>query len=290
MSTPFSALSTPANRKPHVTRAHELASGGQDKDGPLPEVLIVSQSCSLSDTGAMFLVPVSGRGIFTRAARISLNGIPGFIGPAPNERLGMVDVMYSADMTAEGNPDYTGRHLFFDFLRGARIEVSCLSVEGTAYQSGTTLDVMQFARFFVFDAALDPLLAALSGRAFFAGNTIWLNGGSGLITGCGSRNSPSRPSLSVVADFFPMLQDLLLLNRDNSLARHNLTLAIPVALAGEPRALLARAAELAGQRSPEEVNHLNKAEDHVAEILLSSSFRFVDPGPMPVKAHPAGAA
>ncbi|MCL1940109.1 MAG: hypothetical protein FWG04_05555 [Desulfovibrionaceae bacterium] len=262
-----------------VITAQALATG-KESGKQRPDVLILSQPSPMADTGCMFLVPVAGRGAFTRAAALTLNGVSGFIGPAPNERLGVVDIMFTADMTAENNTDYTGRHLFSDVLRGKEIAVWCRSMEATEHTGTTVLGRMQFARFTVFDAPLDPELAGLLKGVLYTGNTLLLNGGLGFISGTGARDSAERPSLAVIADLFPMQQDTLLFDNTGVLAGHNLTLAVPLALVSEPEAVLARAVALASLGGEEVRSRLAASENLLAEaVATGKQRRLVDAGP-----------
>ncbi len=57
------------------------------------DIVTMGFASPIRGTGAMLCVLVAGRGVFTRAEEIRLNGVPGVPGPAPNERLGLVDTM-----------------------------------------------------------------------------------------------------------------------------------------------------------------------------------------------------
>lgn len=249
----------------------------------MPDILVVSSAASACDAGCMFLVPVAGRGAFTRAERLTLNCIPGFIGPAPNERLGVVDVMFSSDMRAEGEDAYTGLHLFTDALLGRDLNVFCRSMEKTEHKAVTRLSRMQFGRMTVFDAVLDPELAGLAGDTLFAGARVRLNGGDAIIAGTGARCANGSPSLSVIADLFPMRPEWLLRDKDGVMDRLNLTFAIPLAAVPDPEALLRRASALASGRT-DDAEALAASEDDLASALSKAAFRLADPGPAPGKA------
>ncbi len=249
----------------------------------MPDILVVSSAAPACDAGCMFLVPVAGRGAFTRAERLTLNGIPGFIGPAPNERLGVVDVMFTSDMRAEGDDAYTGLHLFTDALLDHDLNVFCRSMEKTEHKAVTRLSRMQFGRMTVFDASLDSELAELAGDTLFAGARIRLNGGDAIIAGTGARCSAGSPSLSVIADLFPMRPEWLLRNKDGVMDRLNLTLAIPLAAVADPEALLRRASALASGRT-DDAEALAASEDDLASALAGAAFRLADPGSDPEKA------
>lgn len=263
-----------------IVCAHTL--GGKPPEA-MPDILVVSSATSACDAGCMFLVPVAGRGAFTRAERLTLNGIPGFIGPAPNERLGVVDVMFTSDMHTEGNTAYTGLHLFTDALLGRDLNVFCRSMEKTEHKAVTRLSRMQFGRMTVFDAPLDPELARLAGDTLFAGARVRLNGGDAIIAGNGARYTSDAPSLSVIADLFPMHPEWLLQDKDGVINRLNLTLAIPLAAVADPEALLRHASALASGRT-DDAEALAATEDDMAAALAGKTFRLADPGPTPRQA------
>ncbi len=253
---------------------------GQKK---LPDVLIISLATPMDDTGCMFLVPVAGRGAFTRAERLSLNGIFGFPGPAPNERLGVVDVLFTSAMSAEGNPGYTGRHLFTDVLHDRELKVFCRAREKSEYEVTARFSQMQFARMTGYDAAIDPELARLAGATLFAGARIRLNGGDGVIAGTGVRHGAGAPSLSVIADMFPMAPGVVLGDAAGVMDRHNLTLAIPLAAVALPETLLTRAAELAASTPVAEHGKLIATELGLAAAMSAGVFQLADPGPAPAE-------
>ncbi len=257
-----------------VSAAHALTDFG----GAIPDILVFSASAPAFDAGCMFLVPVAGRGVFTRAAELSLNGVYGFVGPAPNERLGVIDVLFTSDMSAKGTPEYTGLHLFTEALLDHELSVFCRSMENTEHRAVTRLSQMQFARMTIYDAAMDRELVALAGNTFFPGARLRVNGGDAIVAGSGARSVAEAPSLSLIADLFPMRPDLLLCDADNVMARHNLAFAIPMAAVSEPEALLERAMMLAAARG-EDADRLAEAEEDLVAALRSGTFHQADPGP-----------
>ena len=144
------------NGKATVLTDQELLKEVREGRSPkLPDIDIVTTSCQFPSSGmaAMLCVPVTGRGVFTRAQKIWLNGILGFPGPAPNERLGVVDTLIFADQPA-GDPqaDYNGAQLLLDIIDRKKIRVECISVEGGTYENSFTLDQVEFARMYVYNS------------------------------------------------------------------------------------------------------------------------------------------
>jgi uncharacterized protein (DUF39 family) len=98
--------------KKEVQQGHRFPVGEVD-------VVTCATRSIMSGTAAMFVVPVSGPGVFARAENIWLNGVPGKPGPAPNERLGVVDVLIHGTAHSRYDPNgYGGGHLFRDMVEG----------------------------------------------------------------------------------------------------------------------------------------------------------------------------
>lgn len=76
----------------------------------------------MSGTMAILSVPVAEPGTFRRADSITLNGVPAFPGPCPNEGLGQVDLVVYG--TSHASNSYGGGNLFRDIASAEKeIEV-----------------------------------------------------------------------------------------------------------------------------------------------------------------------
>ncbi len=128
----------------------EVRHGHRFRVGEVDVVTCATRSI-MSGTAAMFVVPVAGPGVFARAKKIWLNGIPGMPGPAPNERLGVVDVMIYGTAHSKYEPlGYGGGHLFRDMLEGKEIYAEVESEDGRFFESHFTLQDLDFARIYTF--------------------------------------------------------------------------------------------------------------------------------------------
>jgi uncharacterized protein (DUF39 family) len=203
------------------------------------DVVTLAWSSSMSGTAAMLLVPVAGRGVFTRADKIWLNGVEGFPGPAPNERLGVVDTLIFADQVSRTRDNYTGADLMVDLLRNQPIKVVCRSIEGGEYENTFVIGGLQFARLYIYNAFLpwpgaDPTSRQPDHTLFFdelrIGDKILVNGAVGLVAGAGTRDGVARRALSLAADMFEMNPDCLSAEAgSNGLStHHSLVLAVPI--------------------------------------------------------------
>ncbi|MCC7566483.1 MAG: methanogenesis marker 16 metalloprotein [Methanomicrobiaceae archaeon] len=193
----------------------------------------------MSGTAAIFSIPLAERGRFTRASRIWLNKVPGFVGPCPNERLGLADLIVYA--TAHGGAEYGGGHLFCDIVAGREVEVIAETDAGRIERTVTREDI-PFARMMTTRSAYRNYLAMVNRRSttvptifsvlglrgpcleasvsgcgeinplendphmttIRAGRRILLNGAAGGVMGEGTRSTDEKPNLGAFADMAGM--------------------------------------------------------------------------------------
>ena len=205
-----------------VLTAAEFGRGSADD----ADVVTLAFQAPLSGSSAMLVVPVAGRGVFTRAAKIWLNGIQGFPGPAPNERLGLVDTLVFADHASKADPAYDGTRLLADLMERKDIAVECISVEGDRYQSEFTIDQVQFARMYVYNAFLPVSSSYAPLGTVRAGSRVLLNRAQGTVIGYGTRSTAERQSISLTAEMFDM--DPSVLAGDDGGLSNSVGMAVPV--------------------------------------------------------------
>ncbi|MCT8336085.1 methanogenesis marker 16 metalloprotein [Methanoculleus sp. Afa-1] len=202
--------------------------------------VVTTGTCGvMSGTAAILSVPVAAPGTFERAERAWLNGVPCMPGPCPNERLGLVDLIVSG--TAHAGAGYGGGHLFRDIVEGREIEV-VVEAADRSIEAKVTLDDFSYARLFTTRSAyrnytaylntqptrvktifsvtglqgpcrevsvsgcgeINPLQNDPARLAIRDGTPVFLNGSAGIVTGEGTRSTPSRPNLTVIADMAGM--------------------------------------------------------------------------------------
>lgn len=225
-----------------VCTASEVKKRIREGDIPtLDEVDVVTcGTCGImSGTYAVLSVPVTKPGIFRKADTITLNGVPAFPGPCPNEGLGLVDcIVYG---TAHAGPRYGGGHLFRDIAEGKEISIEVVS-ERASFEKTLVGDEIPFARLLTSRSAfknysaivnqqdqdistifsvlplkgngkeatvsgcgeINPLANDPTMRFIRAGTPILLNGANGLVLGTGTRSSRERPNIALSADFSGM--------------------------------------------------------------------------------------
>ena len=208
--------------------------------------VVTSATCGvMSGTFAVLSFKVAEREEFERASKVLLNGVPAFVGPCPNERLGIVDVMVYG--TSHRDNRYGGGHLFRDLVSYEEIEVVVETIDGRRIETTTTLKEIPFAKLcstrnafrnyhaFVnprdsevasifsvskFEGAfkelsfsgcgeLNPLEKDPFMETIGIGTKILINGAVGFVIGEGTRSSPEKPNLMGIADMYGMTPEYL---------------------------------------------------------------------------------
>lgn len=229
-----------------VMTAQELKAGVREGRVYTPndvDVVTTATHGIMSGTAAAFSIPVADRGVFGRAKEAWVNGVPGFPGPAPNERLGYVDLMVYGTSASRHDPErYGGGHLFRDLVERKEATIEVVTDTGQRLSRHFTLDDLKFARMYNFRNCFrsymafgnfkgsEPVKTVFSYRAMTAdsgitaigsgevnpiqndpglrtigmGTPVLVNNAPGLVVGSGTLSYPDRPNLSIVADMFAM--------------------------------------------------------------------------------------
>jgi putative methanogenesis marker 16 metalloprotein len=233
-----------------VLTAEEVSRLVEDEDrSSLDEVDVVTTATRavMSGTYALLTFPVAGPGSFLRAKNVWLNGISAQVGPCPNEKLGVLDMVIFGTAHSRDRPDYGGGHLFRDLVEGKTIQVEVQTDEGGLLQAEVGLEDMPQARMFGSRHAFknysafvnpgdQPVRTIFHARGFephcqgatFSGcgqinplkndplletigigTRILLNGAEGYVLGTGTRSSRDRPNLSGFADMHHMTAEYM---------------------------------------------------------------------------------
>ncbi len=221
-----------------ATEVREILDDGETLTLEDVDVVTSATRAVMSGTYAVLSFPVAEAGSFLRAKRAVLNGVPAEVGPCPNERLGVLDLMVFGAAQSRDKTKYGGGHLFRDLVEGKEARVDVEADSGKAFEVEVGLADMPTARLFgtrhsfknysafvnpgdervatIFHAALfEPCWngASVSGcghlnpvqndpflETIGVGTRILLNGAEGFVLGTGTRSSPERPNLSGFAD------------------------------------------------------------------------------------------
>jgi L-aspartate semialdehyde sulfurtransferase len=217
------------------TELWEMLQNGTEPDFKGVDVAVIAFSSTASGSAAMLLIPVTERGVFTRARKIWLNGVPGYPGPAPNERLGVVDTQIFADQECAQNANGVpaGTRLLIDILENKEIQVKCLSEEGNTYCSAFSKDSIEFAKMTTYDTPI-PASRLNEGDGdclnhhldtIRVGTKVLLNRSLGIVIGSGTRTKDNRKSISVSADMYEMDPRCIICGENTT---NSIAIAIPV--------------------------------------------------------------
>lgn len=267
----------------------EILQGGETLTADELDVVTVAFRSGLSGSAAMLLVPVAGRGVFTRAKRIWLNGVEGFSGPAPNERLGVVDTLiFTEQPSRDPSAFYTGADIIVDLLDDKDIEVECLAEEGDTYYNSFKMSELQFARMYTYNSFIPSAKTNVS-QAGNGGNEHWgsihigdkmmLNKAEGIIVGSGTRSSEENRSLSFAADLFTM--DSKMLANDEYGDGYSLdnTIAIPIPILNDAM-IQSITGCILKESQADNAEHPHQYEREISDLLkeniLAKRFKLTD--------------
>ena len=215
-----------------------------DEDLTLKDVDVVTTATRaiMSGTYAVLSFPIGEPCSFTRAEHAWINGIPASIGPCPNERLGIIDMMVFGTSHSKEKSNYGGGHLFRDLVEGSDVQVEVETEDGKSFEKSIRLEDIPYARIFstrnafknyvafvnpgnaplptIFSALDFPpnlTCATVSGcgqlnpikndpnlETIGIGTRVLINGAQGFVIGTGSRSMASRPNLLGLADMHQM--------------------------------------------------------------------------------------
>jgi len=228
-----------------VMTAQELAEAVEDGQRfTFDDIDVVTTATKgiMSGTSAIFSFRVAGKGVFKRALETKMNGIRCFVGPCPNETLGMVDLIVHGTSKSIEKPRYGGGHLFRDLVEGKTIDVEVLPTDGDIIKTTITLDEMFYAKmlgirqsFRNYNAFMNPQkdpvdtifsITKMPGKCqgitfcgcgiinplqndpnlevIGVGTPILMNGALGRVIGEGTRSSWAKPNLMSLANMFDM--------------------------------------------------------------------------------------
>jgi putative methanogenesis marker 16 metalloprotein len=220
----------------------DIIKGGGDLAFEEVDVVTTATRAIMSGTYAVLSFPIAEPCSFIRAESVWINNIPASIGPCPNERLGIIDLMIFGTSHSKEKPDYGGGHLLRDLVEGKEVQVKVETSEGKSFAENLTLTDIPYARIFSTrnafmnyvafvnprDSSLATIFSALdfpsglscatvSGcgqlnpikndpylETIGIGTRILLNGAEGFVVGTGTRSMAIRPNLLGLADMHQM--------------------------------------------------------------------------------------
>ncbi|MFP4654435.1 MAG: methanogenesis marker 16 metalloprotein [Methanohalobium sp.] len=233
-----------------VLTADEICNrvrSGEKIDFEDVDVVTTATRGIMSGTYAVFSFKVAEPNSFIRASRVWLNDIPAQVGPCPNERLGVLDLIVHGTAHSKSNPTYGGGHLFREIVEGNTITVEIETVENYWFKTYTNIQEMQYAKLFgtrhafknylafvnpepesvpsIFHASefrgnlsdatfcgcgeLNPIENDPDLQTIGIGTRVLINGNDGFVTGLGTRSSPEKPNLGGFSDMHKMVPEYM---------------------------------------------------------------------------------
>lgn len=126
----------------------DMVKGGEDLTLKDVDVVTTATRAIMSGTYAVLSFPAAGPCSFIRAERAWINGVPASIGPCPNERLGIIDLMVFGTSHSHEKSDYGGGHLFRDLAEGKEVQVKVETNDGNSFTTALRLEDIPYARIF----------------------------------------------------------------------------------------------------------------------------------------------
>lgn len=234
-----------SKREANVFTAHEFKELIRNDDVPKFEDVdvVTCGTCGvMSGTAAVFHLDVFEPGKFKKAKNIYLNGVPGFIGPCPNEWLGSIDTIVYGTSHSIFDDNYGGGFLFKDIIDGKKIDIEVESTDGEKFTSSITIENipraemigtrMAFKNYNSFINPSDDPVSSIFNAIPMDGNfksfsfsgcgeinplqndpnkniikktsKALLNGSEGIVLGNGTRSADIKPNLMLAADMHQM--------------------------------------------------------------------------------------
>ncbi len=228
-----------------VMTAHELfKSVKSGKEITFDDIDVVTTATKglMSGTSAILAFRVTEPKVFKKARKVLINDIPAFVGPCPNETLGMIDLIINATDHSKSNPKYGAGHLLRELVEGHKVRVNVVTDVGRFIEKEIDLDGMYYAKlmgirhaFRNYNAFINPgdtsidsiftvtglepneeeiticgcgVVNPLENDPEFEvmgiGTPLLVNGGLGYLIGTGTRSSPQRPNMMTIADIHQM--------------------------------------------------------------------------------------
>ncbi|MHA1818839.1 MAG: methanogenesis marker 16 metalloprotein [Promethearchaeota archaeon] len=212
------------------------------------DVVTTATRALMSGTMAIMAFRLTEAGKYIKFKSAEINGIQCYVGPCPNEYLGLIDlIIYATDKSKE-NPNYGAGHLFRDLVEHKKVHVKAETVEGAIIEKDITIDDIYFAQevgvrnvfrnynvfvnpsskpvtksiFTVLPMLPDERGATLCGSGVInpiendpqldiigIGTPILYNGSIGYVIGSGTRSSNARPNLMTKASMFDMMPEYM---------------------------------------------------------------------------------
>ncbi|MHA1291149.1 MAG: methanogenesis marker 16 metalloprotein [Promethearchaeota archaeon] len=201
------------------------------------DIITTATKGLMSGIAGIFSFRLSPPKTLRKFTEVSINGIPGFPGPCPNEYLGIVDLIIYGTAQSKTKENYCGGSLFRELVEGKPVKIIAKSSEGEIVEKQLTLKNMQFAKLMgtrqaiknynamincesyqvdtIFSCmpfnpnkaeltfsgcgALNPFQNDPEFLTLGVGSPILVNGAIGYLIGPGTRNYIEKPNMMTIA-------------------------------------------------------------------------------------------
>ncbi|MFX1366609.1 MAG: methanogenesis marker 16 metalloprotein [Promethearchaeota archaeon] len=206
------------------------------------DIITTATKALMSGIMGIFSFRLSPPKTLRKFIEVSINGIPAFPGPCPNEYLGIIDLIIYGTSQSKTLENYCGGSLFREIVEGKPVKIIAKSSEGETIEKEIKLEDMQFAKLMgtrqaiknynamincetykvdtIFSClpfepnkseitfsgcgALNPFQNDLEFNSFGVGSPILVNGNIGYLIGPGTRNYIEKPNMMTIASFLGM--------------------------------------------------------------------------------------
>ena len=235
------------------------------------DVITTATKALMSGIMGIFSFRLSPPRTLRKFTEISMNGIPCFPGPCPNEYLGIVDLITYGTAQSDTIENYCGGSLFRDLVEGKTIDIEAKSSEGEIVRKEFLLEDMQFAKLMgtrqaiknynammncetysvdtIFSClpfepnkseitfsgcgALNPFQNDPEFESFGIGSPILVNGNIGYLIGPGTRNYIEKPNMMTISPFLGMKPEFMGAFKTSFGLEPICSLAIPIPILNE---------------------------------------------------------
>ncbi len=225
----------------------ERVSDGEKVKFEDVDIITTATKGLMSGIMGIFSFRLSPPKTLRKFTEVTINGIPAFPGPCPNEYLGIVDLIIYGTAQSQTLENYCGGSLFREIVEGKSVEILAKSAEGETIEKEIKLEDMQFAKLvgtrqaiknynamincetykvdtifsclpfepnkseitFSGCGALNPFQNDPEFETFGVGAPILVNGNIGYLIGPGTRNYVAKPNMMTIAPFLGMKPEFM---------------------------------------------------------------------------------
>jgi len=211
------------------------------------DVVTTATSALMSGTYAVLSFQVAQPDTFKKAENVWINSVPAMVGPCPNERIGLLDLIILGTQSSISNPRYGAGNLFKELVQGKEVLVDIETDEGKTLRYRTTLKQIPHAMLYAsrnafknYVAFVNPGKESISTifhsdmmkgnyeemtfcgcgelnpiendpdlKTIGIGTQVLINGALGFVTGAGTRSCAEKPNLTGMADMHQMDPELM---------------------------------------------------------------------------------